>query len=175
MAVLEQHVTFCWLVDAGDRVEDGRLAGPVRTDDGEDLPLLDDEIDPVHSGDAAEPHRQLLDREDSHRKQRTEDRGQKTEDRGQKTEDRRQVGLRFDCDEKRFWFLYHRSEHLSYFATEASCVFVFFHRDITVSEGKIESAIRFVCLAITIRQLANEVCAVAAFGPRLAEIQTDRT
>src|SRR6185436_13727838 len=51
---LEEDLAFRGIVDPGDGVEDGRLPRAVGADDGEDLSLLDGEIDLAHGGEAAE-------------------------------------------------------------------------------------------------------------------------
>ena len=50
------------LVEAGDAVEDGRLAGAVRTDQRGDVAAPDREAEGVDGDEAAEPHRQVFDR-----------------------------------------------------------------------------------------------------------------
>src|SRR5438094_147025 len=53
-------------VQAGDQVEERRLAGAVRADQPGNLALLDRERDVVDGDDASEPLREVLDREQSH-------------------------------------------------------------------------------------------------------------
>ncbi len=50
--------------EARDRVDEGRLAGPVRPDQADELTLLDDDVDPVDGMHAAESHGQAGRRED---------------------------------------------------------------------------------------------------------------
>ncbi len=44
--------------EAGDRVDEGRLARTVRPDQSHELAVIDDEVDVLHGMDAAEAHRQ---------------------------------------------------------------------------------------------------------------------
>ncbi len=64
---LEHDAAARRLVDAADQVEDRALAGAVRTDDGEDLALLDRERHAVDGLDAAEGDRKVLHVEEAHR------------------------------------------------------------------------------------------------------------
>src|SRR5689334_12952483 len=52
------------LVEAGEAVEHRRLAGAVRADDRGDVPLVGGEGEVVDRGEAAEPHREMLDLEE---------------------------------------------------------------------------------------------------------------
>jgi hypothetical protein len=54
------------LVQARDDVEQRRLAGPVRPDQADDLPLLYVQRDVVDGDDAAEPPRHVADLEQGH-------------------------------------------------------------------------------------------------------------
>src|SRR5690606_20513629 len=64
---LEADTAGCRLIDAAYEVEDRRLAGAVRTDDREDLALVDAEADAVDGLDAAEMHGQVFDFQQRHR------------------------------------------------------------------------------------------------------------
>jgi hypothetical protein len=55
----EDDVALRRLVDAGDEVEERRLAGAVRADHGDDLALVDVEVEPGDDLQAAEGHRHL--------------------------------------------------------------------------------------------------------------------
>ncbi len=54
----EAHVAIRRLEDAGDDVEDRRLARAVRPDQPEDLAAIDVKVDGVEGSHAAEAHRQ---------------------------------------------------------------------------------------------------------------------
>ena len=51
------------LVEAGDAIEDGRLAGAVRADQRGDVAASDRKAEGVHRDEAAEPHREVFDGE----------------------------------------------------------------------------------------------------------------
>src|SRR6266550_4110883 len=57
----EQHLAAIRLDEAGDKIEERRLARAVRPDDGDDRSRHDVEIDAVHGLNAAERLRQVLD------------------------------------------------------------------------------------------------------------------
>src|SRR5690606_26098529 len=57
----EADVAFHGVVEARDKVEEGRLAGPVRPDQRKDLALLDGEGDLVDGDDPAEAQRDIVD------------------------------------------------------------------------------------------------------------------
>jgi hypothetical protein len=52
--VLEEHGARGRLVDAGDRVEEGGLAGAIRADQADDRPARDDEVHVVDRDQASE-------------------------------------------------------------------------------------------------------------------------
>ena len=63
----EAQVALLRLVDAGDHIEERRLAGTVGADDGEDLAGLDRERDPLQCRDAAEAHSDAVHLQQAHR------------------------------------------------------------------------------------------------------------
>ena len=67
LAVLEDDAAGRRRKDAGDPVEERGLPGAVRTDEGEDLALLDVERHIVHGHQAAETFRDVVDAEDGRR------------------------------------------------------------------------------------------------------------
>src|SRR5215208_715672 len=66
--LLEGDLAFVWFVEPRDQIEHRRLAGAVRADEPDDLPLVHVERYVVHRDDAAEPSRHALDREHRHRR-----------------------------------------------------------------------------------------------------------
>ena len=54
----DEDISCGRLIDAGDAVEEGGLAGAVGTDEGGDLPLPDFKVDGVERLEPAEIHRQ---------------------------------------------------------------------------------------------------------------------
>src|SRR5690606_23723089 len=62
--VAHDDAPFGGLVEAGDAVEDGRLAGAVGADQRGDVAAPDIEGKIVDGDEAAEPHGQMLDRQD---------------------------------------------------------------------------------------------------------------
>src|SRR5262249_19762413 len=69
VVVAERYPAARGAVEAGDHVEDGRLAGAVGTDQREDLSLPHLEPEPAQRREAAEADREILDAE--HRPTRT--------------------------------------------------------------------------------------------------------
>jgi hypothetical protein len=67
VAILKNEAASSWLVDAANQVEDGRLAGPIGTDDGEYFALAHSEADVVDGADAPEVDNEFLCLEERHR------------------------------------------------------------------------------------------------------------
>jgi hypothetical protein len=63
---LEMEVSLIRLVDTGDTIEQGGLAGTVRPDNGQDLVFLDFKIDSGQGLDSPEAHKELVDLQKSH-------------------------------------------------------------------------------------------------------------
>jgi hypothetical protein len=59
----EPHAPGSRPVEAGDRLQQGALAGAVGTDDGDDLTVVDPECDAVDGRNSAEVPRKLVDLE----------------------------------------------------------------------------------------------------------------
>src|SRR5580704_13642791 len=64
---LEQEPALGRVIDPAYKVEDRRLAGTVRADQGKDLARLDREADAIDGADAAETHGEPLRLEQAHR------------------------------------------------------------------------------------------------------------
>ena len=60
-AALEQDIAAVWRVEPADAVEQSRLASTVRSDEAQDLALLDRKGDAVERDNAAEPERDVPD------------------------------------------------------------------------------------------------------------------
>src|SRR5262245_46950175 len=63
---VEVDVTLVRTVDPRDQVEEGRLAGAVRADHGDDLALLDVKVELVDDGQAAEREGDAVELEQRH-------------------------------------------------------------------------------------------------------------
>src|SRR5690349_23637007 len=60
-AMGERHAALAWLVEAGNAIEDGGLAGAVRPDQRGDVAGLGGEGQVIHRHEATKAHRQMLD------------------------------------------------------------------------------------------------------------------
>ena len=60
LLTVEGHRAFGRLVDTGEKVEERGLAGTVRTDEGDDLALVDVQVDVRKGLEAPEHHRHLV-------------------------------------------------------------------------------------------------------------------
>ncbi len=94
------------------------------------------------------------------------------QDHGQGSEVR---GRRSATDEERGRVVDHGTQHPADFRTCPGERLMLRSTDVAAVLCKVQRGVRFPILAIAVRQFADEMGFVAAFSPRLSEIETHRT